>query len=96
MGYLFFAFTSLVFSSFHSFLRMHAICLFLLPFLIEDGCCWSDQLKTELLQKPELIQEISQEMIPWQVFLKGKEMRNKYRVQCPLILLLNPKGTISS
>lgn len=32
-------------------------------------------------------------MILWQVFLKGKEMRNKYRVQeCPLILLLNSKG----
>ncbi|VHO03883.1 hypothetical protein [Candidatus Rhabdochlamydia sp. T3358] len=63
-------------------------------FLAEEGCCWSDQLKTELLKKPEFIKELSQEMILWQVFLKQKkEIRDKYQVQeYPLILLLDPKG----
>ncbi len=63
-------------------------------FLAEEGCCWSDQLKTELLQKPEFIKELLQEMILWQVFLKQKkEIRDKYQVQeYPLILLLDPKG----
>lgn len=100
MGCLFFAFTSLVFADW-VFEENKVFTLssernlpILAVFLVEEGCCWSDQLKTELLQKPEFIKEISQEMILWQVFLKQrKEMRNKYQVQeCPLILLLDPRG----
>ncbi|KAG6559222.1 hypothetical protein RHABOEDO_000592 [Candidatus Rhabdochlamydia oedothoracis] len=100
MGCLFFAFTSLVFADW-VFEENKALTLssernlpILAVFLVEEGCCWSDQLKTELFQKPEFIKEISQEMVLWQVFLKQKkEIRDKYQVQeCPLILLLDPKG----
>jgi hypothetical protein len=100
IGCLFSAFTSLVFGDW-VFEENKALTLssernlpILAVFLVEEGCCWSDQLKTELLQKPEFIQEISQEMVLWQVFLKQKkEIRDKYQVQeYPLILLLDPKG----
>ncbi|MEK7340130.1 MAG: hypothetical protein AABZ92_05410, partial [Verrucomicrobiota bacterium] len=97
---MFFAFTSLVFGDW-VIEENKALTLssernlpILAVFLIEEDCCWSDQLKTELLQKPEFIKEISQEMVLWQVFLKQeKEIRGKYQVQeYPLVLLLDPKG----
>lgn len=100
LGCLFFAVTSLVFADW-VFEEKKALTLssesnlpILVVFLIEKGCCWSDQLKTELLLKPEFIKELSQEIVLWQVFLKQKkEICDKYQVQkCPLILLLDPKG----
>ncbi|MDQ5956763.1 MAG: hypothetical protein ACH349_01015 [Candidatus Rhabdochlamydia sp.] len=100
IGCLFFAFTSLVFGDWVveenkalTLSSKHNLPI-LAVFLVKEGCCWSDQLKTELLQKPEFIKEVSQEMVLWQVFLKQeKEIRDKYQVQeCPLILLLDPKG----
>ncbi|MGL4539908.1 MAG: hypothetical protein ACRCU0_02905 [Candidatus Rhabdochlamydia sp.] len=100
IGCLFFAFTSLVFTDW-VLEENKALALssennlpILAVFLAEEGCCWSDKLKTEILQNPEFIKEISKEMILWKIFLKQKkEICTKYRVQeYPLILLLDPKG----
>ena len=97
IGCLFFAFTSLVFGDW-VFEENKALTLssernvpILAVFLAKEGCCWSDQLKTELLQKSEFIKGISQQMVLWQVL--KKETRDKYQAQeYPLILLLDPKG----
>lgn len=100
IGCLFFAFTGLVFGDW-VFEESKALTLssqynlpILAVFLVEEGCCWSDKLRTEVLQNPEFIKEISQEMVLWQIPLQQKkEICDKYRVQgYPLILLLDPKG----
>lgn len=100
IGCLFFAFTGLVFADW--VLEENKVLTLssernlpiLAVFLAEEGCCWSDTLKIEILQNAEFMKEISKEMIPWQIFLKQKkEVCDKYRVQeYPLILLLDPKG----
>lgn len=100
IGCLFFVFTSLVFADWvleenkALTLSSESNLPILAVFLAEEGCCWSDKLKTEILQNSEFTKEISKEMILWKIFLKQKkEICAKYRVEeYPLILLLDPKG----
>ena len=100
IGCLFFVFTSLAFGDWvfeeHTALTSSSErnLPILAVFLAEEGCCWSDKLKTEILQDPEFMEKTSQEMILWQSLLRQKkDVCDKYQAQeYPLILLLDPKG----
>jgi hypothetical protein len=62
-----------------------------------DDCPWSYKLRQEILESPYFLEKINAEAILWIPSLKQAEeekpLIQKYNVQqCPVILLLDPKG----
>jgi hypothetical protein len=66
-------------------------------FLGGQWCPWSCRMREHLLKNPHFIARVGREAILWEIFLEKEfqdhAMRQKYGVlECPQILLLDPKG----